>query len=131
MKQYIVTLTESYEETVVGRYSSLNEAKQHLRNVRYYPEYRRTAETLDIDEDGMSGTGYNEDGYFTYTIKVRDQKTPYVFSLEMFRNGLCRRFEWYDGFMFDYSTGEQAPMSWQEWQMLPYDLRKQGFKPFP
>lgn len=70
MKQYIITLTESGEETIVGRYASLEEAKQHLRSVRYYPEYRRTEEALDIDADGMSGTGYDETGYFTYTIKT-------------------------------------------------------------
>lgn len=69
MKQYIVTLTESGEETIVGRYDTLAEAKHHLRNVRYYPEYRRTEETLDIDPDGMSGSGYDETGHFTYNIK--------------------------------------------------------------
>ncbi len=69
MKQYIVTLTESGEEIVVGKYDTLEAAKQHLRNVRYYPEYRRTEESLDIDADGMSGTGYDESGHFTYNIK--------------------------------------------------------------
>lgn len=69
MQKYIVTLTESGEETVVGKYDTLEEAKQHLRNVRYYPEYRRSEESLDIDEDGMSGSGYDETGHFTYTIK--------------------------------------------------------------
>lgn len=69
MKKYIVTLTESGEETIVGRYDTLAEAKQHLQSVRYYPEYRRTEETLDIDPDGMSGSGYDETGYFTYSIK--------------------------------------------------------------
>lgn len=70
MKQYIVTLTESGEETVVGRYDTLEAAKNHLRSVRYHPEYRRTEEALDIAPDGMSGTGYDETGYFTYTIKT-------------------------------------------------------------
>lgn len=70
MKKYIVTLTESGEEIVVGQYDTLEEAKQHLRNVRYYPEYRRSEESLDIDEDGMSGSGYDETGHFTYTIKT-------------------------------------------------------------
>lgn len=69
MKQYVVTLTESGEETIVGRYNTLEEAKQHLRSVRYYPEYRRTEETLDIEADGLSGSGYDETGHFTYNIK--------------------------------------------------------------
>ena len=58
MIKYIVTLSESDGETIVGRYDSLD------------PEYRRTVESLDIDEDGMSGSGYDETGYFTYTIKT-------------------------------------------------------------
>lgn len=70
MIKYIVTLSESDGETIVGRYDSLEEAQQHLRSVRYYPEYRRTAESLDIDEDGMSGSGYDENGHFTYNIKT-------------------------------------------------------------
>lgn len=70
MKSYIVILTESGEETIVGRYDTLDAAKEHLRSVRYYPAYRRTAESLDIDEDGMSGSGYDETGYFTYNIKT-------------------------------------------------------------
>lgn len=70
MKKYIVTLTESYEETIVGRYDTLEEAKQHLRSVRYYPEYRRTAESLDIDADEMSGSGCDVAGRFTYNIKT-------------------------------------------------------------
>ena len=70
MRKYVVTLTENDEETVVGRYDTLEAAKAHLRSVRYYPQYRRTAEALDIDEDGMSGSGYDETGYFTYNIKT-------------------------------------------------------------
>lgn len=70
MRTYVVTLTENDEETVVGRYDTLEAAKEHLRSVRYYPQYRRTAESLDIDEDGMSGSGYDETGYFTYNIKT-------------------------------------------------------------
>ena len=70
MMKYIVSFTESGEETIVGRYDTLDAAKQHLRSVRYYPEYRRTAESLDIDEDGMSGSGYDETGYFSYNIKT-------------------------------------------------------------
>lgn len=70
MKKYIVILTEGDEETIVGRHDTLEAAQEQLRSVRYYPEYRRTAESLDIDEDGMSGSGYDETGYFTYTIKT-------------------------------------------------------------
>lgn len=70
MRKYVITLTESGEETVVGCYDTLDAAKSHLRNVRYYPEYRRTEECLEIDSDGMSGTGYDETGYFTYNIKA-------------------------------------------------------------
>lgn len=70
MKRYIVILTESDEETIVGRYDTLEAAQEHLRSVRYYPEYRRTVESLDIDEDGMSGSGYDETGYFSYNIET-------------------------------------------------------------
>ncbi len=70
MKSYIVTLIESGEETIVARYDSLEAAKSHLRRVRYYPEYRRSEEALDIGPDGMSGSGYDETGHFTYTIKT-------------------------------------------------------------
>lgn len=68
--KYIVILIESGEETVAGRYDTLEGAKQHLRSVRYYPAYCRAAESLDIDEDGMSGSGYDETGYFSYNIKT-------------------------------------------------------------
>lgn len=71
MKSYVVILSESGEDTVCGRYDNLEGAKQHLRNVRYYPEYRRTAESLDIDENGMSGSGYDKTGYFSYNIKTK------------------------------------------------------------
>lgn len=71
MKKYIVILSEESDgDTVVGRYDTLEEAKMHLQSVRYYPEYRRTMEALDIDEDGMSGSGYDETGYFSYNIKT-------------------------------------------------------------
>lgn len=70
MRKYVVTLTENDEETVVGRYDTFEAAKEHLRSVRYYPQYCRTAESLDIDEDGMSGSGYDETGYFSYNIKT-------------------------------------------------------------
>lgn len=70
MNKFIVILTECGEETIVGRYDTLDAAKEHLRSVRYYPTYRRTAESLDIDEDGMSGSGYDETGHFTYNIKT-------------------------------------------------------------
>lgn len=71
MNKYIVILSEESDgDTVVGRYDTLEEAKMHLQSVRYYPEYRRTMEALDIDEDGMSGSGYDETGYFSYNIKT-------------------------------------------------------------
>lgn len=69
MKKYIVVLVEPGEETVVGRYSDIEAAKRHLRNVRYYPPFRRTEESLDLSDDGMSGTGYDESGHFSYAIK--------------------------------------------------------------
>lgn len=69
-KKYIVILIESDGETVVGRHDTLEAAQEQLRSVRYYPEYRRTAESLDIDEDGMSGSGYDETGHFSYNIKT-------------------------------------------------------------
>lgn len=78
MNKYIVTITESGEETVVGRYDTLEDAKQHLRCVRYYPEYRRTVESLDIAPDGMSGFGYDETGYFTYNIKTEIIRQTHV-----------------------------------------------------
>lgn len=68
---YHVILSDSDEESVVGVYPTLEEAKQHLAEVRYYPSYRRSEESLDISEDGMTGTGYDcEGGDFTYTIKI-------------------------------------------------------------
>lgn len=70
MKKYCVILTESGEDTICGRYDRLEDAKQHLQSVRYWPEYRRTMESLDIADDGMSGTGFDETGEFTYTIKT-------------------------------------------------------------
>lgn len=70
MRKYVVILTENDEETVVVRYDTLEAAQEHLRSVRYYPQYRRTAESLDIDEDGMGGSGYDETGYFSYNIKT-------------------------------------------------------------
>lgn len=67
---YHVILTDTDEESVVGIYPTLEEAKQHLQNVRYYPSYRRSEESLDIAEDGLSGTGYDCSGHFTYEIKT-------------------------------------------------------------
>lgn len=69
MKRYIVILTDNDGESIVGQYLTLEEAKQHLRSVRYYPEYRRTEESLDLDDDGMGGSGYDSTGQFTYHIK--------------------------------------------------------------
>lgn len=69
MKRYIVILSDQEGDSIVGQYKTLEQAKQHLQSVRYYPEYRRSEESLDIDPDGMSGSGYDETGYFTYHIK--------------------------------------------------------------
>lgn len=69
MKRYIVILTECGESTVAGRYNTLEGAKQHLESVRYCPAYRRSMESLELSEDGMSGYGYDEAGSFTYSIK--------------------------------------------------------------
>ena len=69
MKKYIVILTESDGETIVGRHDTIEAAQEQLRSVRYYPEYRRTAESLDLNENGMSGSGQDEDGPFHYHIK--------------------------------------------------------------
>lgn len=130
MKIYIVTLTESGEDTIVGRYDNIDGAKDHLRNVRYYPEYRRTEESLDIDADGMSGTGYDETGQFEYSIKTEDIVRPCIFSINAYRNGCCRRFEWWDDLMLDCATGIITPKTWESWQLMWPDLKKQGFKPF-
>lgn len=70
MKTYVIILKDSSEESVVGRCKTIEEAKRYLRSVRYYPAYKRTEEYLDLSEDGMSGTGYDENGHFTYTIKT-------------------------------------------------------------
>lgn len=67
---YHVILTDSDGESVVGICTTLEAAKEHLRSVRYYPSYMRSAESLDISDDEMSGTGYDESGYFTYSIKT-------------------------------------------------------------
>ncbi len=131
MKRYVVTLTESDGEmTVVGRYATLEEAQSHLRSVRFYPQYRRSEESLDLSEDGMSGTGYDESGQFTYNIVEKSKPTPCYFGLVMYRNGQPREFKWSDGYLLDCATGERTPMSWEGWQMLPHDLKQQGFKPY-
>lgn len=67
---YIVTMTDSEGEGVCGRFSSLAEAKQHISSVRYSPAYSRRPLALDLSSDGMTGTGYDEDGHFTYEIKA-------------------------------------------------------------
>lgn len=69
MKKYIVVFFGGGEEYVVGRHTTLKAAQRQLRSIRYYPAYSRTEESLDIDEDGMSGSGCDDDGPFTYTIK--------------------------------------------------------------
>ena len=70
MEQYQVILNDADGDSVVGIYKTLEEAKQHLLCVRYYPEYRRTCESLEITEDGMTGTGCDVEGQFTYSIKI-------------------------------------------------------------
>lgn len=131
MQIFVVTLTESGENTIVGRYADLEAAKDHLRQVRYYPEYRRTEESLDISEDGMSGTGYDESGQFEYRIKPASITRKCFYALEAYRNGCCRRFEWWDGLMLDCATGIIAPKTWEAWELMWPDLKKQGFKPYP
>ena len=71
MKQYIVTLTEDGEECVCGRYDTIEEAKLHLVSVRYFPEYRRSLECLNISADGMMGFGQDIGGPFTYQITIQ------------------------------------------------------------
>lgn len=66
---YHVILTDSDGESVVGICTTLEAAKEHFRSVRYYPSYMRSAESLDISDDGMFGTGSDESGHFTYSIK--------------------------------------------------------------
>lgn len=67
---YHVTLTDADGTSVAGVYHTLEEAKQHLHNVRYYPSFRRSEESLEISEDGMSGSGCDCDGSFTYDITI-------------------------------------------------------------
>lgn len=69
MKKYAVILTENGEETVVGRYDTLEAAKEHLENVTFYPPHCRFQSALHLDDDGMSGSGQDEDGPFHYHIK--------------------------------------------------------------
>ncbi len=131
MKRYVVILTEnSGERSVVGEHDTIEEAKAHLSSISYYPQYRRSKEFLDLSEDGMSGTGSDEDGDFSYHIR---EQLPgrFHYSLVMYRNGLCREFIWKDGYMLDCATNERTPMSWEGWQMLPHDLKQQGFRFFP
>lgn len=72
MKKYVVILTESGDETVVGRYETLAEAKQHLENVTFYPPHCRFQSCLHISDDGWSGSGQDEDGPFTYHIHLQN-----------------------------------------------------------
>lgn len=69
MNGYVVIMIEDGEETRVGCYHNLEDAKKHLRSVIFYPEYRRTYESLDISEDEMSGYGYDGSSHFSYHIK--------------------------------------------------------------
>lgn len=70
MKKYIVTLTMNGEESVVGRYDTLEAAKQHLENVTFYPTHCRFESVLYLEDDGWSGSGQDEDGPFYYNIKT-------------------------------------------------------------
>lgn len=69
MKKYIVILTMNGEETVVGRYDTLEAAKAHLEGVTFYPPHCRFESVLYITDDGWSGSGQDEDGPFYYDIK--------------------------------------------------------------
>lgn len=67
---YHIILSDSEGDSVVGVYDTLETAKEYLLSVRYYPTYMRSAESLDISDDGMTGSGYDaEGGHFTYSIK--------------------------------------------------------------
>lgn len=70
MKHYNVILSDVDGESVVAQNLSLAQAKKHLQQVRYYPEYKRSEESLDISEDGMTGYGRDETGNFSYNIKI-------------------------------------------------------------
>lgn len=69
MNKYVVILTENGEETIVGRYNTLEAAKTYLENVTFYPPNCRFESGLHLDNDGMSGNGQDEDGTFFYEIK--------------------------------------------------------------
>ncbi len=128
MKRYVVILTENNgERSIVGEHDTIEEAKAHLSSISFYPQYRRSKEFLELSEDGMSGSGSDEDGEFNYHI-VERLPGKFHYSLVMYRNGLPREFVWKNGHMLDCGTGKITPMSWEGWQMLPYDLKQQGFK---
>lgn len=68
---YRIILSDTDGESLVGTCLTLEAAKEYLQSVRYYPTYMRSAESLDISEDGMTGEGYDaEGGHFTYSIKT-------------------------------------------------------------
>lgn len=69
MNGYVVIMIEDGEETRVGCYHNLEDAKEHLRSVRFYPQFRRSCEGLEISEDEMSGYGYDGCNHFSYHIK--------------------------------------------------------------
>ncbi len=72
--KYLVILCEGSENSVVGAYETLAEAKVHLRSIRYYSCYSRNYECLDIADDEMSGVGYDETGHFMYYIQEQPQQ---------------------------------------------------------
>lgn len=69
MKQFAIIFTDNEGDVVVGRCKTLDEAKRYLQNVRYISEYRRCTVSLDISEDGMCGSGHDNDGHFSYNIQ--------------------------------------------------------------
>lgn len=73
MKKYVVVLAEDGEESICCRCDNIEAAKSYLESVRYYPEYSRSEECLDITSDGMNGYGCDATGKFKYTIKITEQ----------------------------------------------------------
>lgn len=69
MSKYIVFRTENGEDSIVGRYDTLEAAKKHLENVTFYPPNCRFESVLHLTDDGWCGSGQDEDGPFNYEIK--------------------------------------------------------------
>lgn len=72
MIKYVVTCTENGEKWVCGRYDTLEAAQKHLEGVRFYPPNCRFESCLHLDDDGMSGSGQDEDGAFDYNIEEEE-----------------------------------------------------------